>query len=855
VDPNDYRAYISELVREQTGRDFGIDGDLSLSIFPWVGVTAHDMWLAQPDGLEGGNMIDVGEVDLRVKLRPLIDRKIEIGSIVLLDPTIRIILTEDGRSSFDGLGESNASGEAGADAGDAAGAAAAIAVQGLELENGSFVWEDKAAGQRYELRELSIETGQLLTGTPGPLSASGQLMTSTSPDSIQFEFDALVSIDVEDYSVGMTDIETTITRGGTSVASLVETLRFAQATSQLNLHGLTATLDLEDQPVEIAIADLGLNLEQQTLDMPAFRVTMPPSVLSGAVTGSQVFDDPVIAGNLAWEDQETGQRYEITALNLALGQVPAGEADRVSASGVLVDGTSPDPLRFDMTGLVAIDSEASEISVSNGAASFERGEMNISAQVETLRFRQATRQFNLSGLELISPLKQRPVKIIVDTLAANLETQELEIPHLEIDISPALFTASISGTQIIDNPGITGQLKADTFNLAELLKNSGYEYIPADPDAMSAISLSITYSATSSSVGLSGLVRLDESALAGSINVDNFDAPLIGFDLSLNAIDIDRYVPATIDEDAASRQRLKAGAALVLPVALFRELNANGSFNADSLVSGGMRVRNIDIQVVSDEESVTVTPTADLYGGTVEGTLTYRNLGGREELVIRENIDNVRLGDLLADTGVTDRVSGTGGLNIDITVAEEGGIQSSDGLIRFLARDGELKGVDFQKLLQQATWVYNQVRGREPDPDGASPGEGTRFTELTGTFTIKNMVMTNDDLVMKAPGFRVNGKGTIDLNRQELDYLASAAIVKSAEGQGGAERTDLRGIPVPVRCSGNISDPSCGLDMGELTRAIAKQEINRKRGEIEEKIAEKLGEELNLEGLFDLLNK
>jgi AsmA protein len=604
--------------------------------------------------------------------------------------------------------------------------------------------------------------------------------------------------------------------------------------------------------MEIAVADLGLNLERQALDLPAFRVTMPTSVLSGAVTGSGVFEDPVIKGNLVWEDRETGQRYEINALDLALGQVPAGEADTVTASGVVVGGTSPDPLRFDMTGRVAIDDETSLVTVSNATASLEQGEMSVTAQVETLFFEQATRQLNLSSLELISPLKQRPVKVNVETLAANLETQELEIPLLEIDISPALFTASISGTQIIDNPGITGQLKADTFNLAELLKKFGYEYLPTDPDAMSAMSISMTYSATPSSAGMSGLVRLDESALAGSISVDNFDAPLIGFDLALNEIDIDRYLSITDDTD---RQRLQAGAALVLPVALFRDLNANGSFNADSLVSGGMRLRNIDVQVVSSEDSVTVTPTADLYGGTVDGTLTYRNLGGREELVIRENIDNVRLGDLLADTGVTDRVSGTGGLNIDLTVAEEGGIQSSDGLVRFLARDGELKGVDFQKLLQQATWVYNQVRGREPDPDSAPPGEGTKFTELTGTFAINNMVMTNNDLVMKAPGFRVNGKGTINLNRQELDYLASAAIVKSAEGQGGAERTDLRGIPVPVRCSGDISAPSCGLDMGELTKAIAKQEINRKRGEIEEKLAEKLGEELNLEGLFDLLNK
>ena len=531
----------------------------------------------------------------------------------------------------------------------------------------------------------------------------------------------------------------------------------------------------------------------------------------------------------------------------------SGETDTVTAGGVLTDSASPDPLRFDVTGLVSIDSETSDVTVNDADVSIARDRMSVVSRIGTLRFEQASGRLNINGLVVTTDLEQVPVVISADTLTANLETQKLEIPELTIDIPPALLTASVSATQFIDNPGATGQLRAEDFNLAELLRNSGFDYTPADPEAMSAMSLSTVYSATPASIELSGLVGLDASTLAGSFSVDNFDAPVIRFDLSLNEINIDRYLPATFDEDAATQQQLQASAALLLPVALFRDLNANGSFNADSLVSGGMRVSNIDVQVVSDEDSVTVTPTAELYGGTVDGTLSYRNLGGREELIIRENIDNVRLGDFLADTGITDRVTGTGDLSIDLTVTEEGGVQSSRGQIGFAARNGQLRGVDIQKLVQQATALYYQARGRTLDPDRAPPGEGTQFSELTGTFMINNMILVNDDLIMKAPAFRVNGRGRIDLNRGELDYLASAAIVKSAEGQGGAERDDLRAIPIPVRCSGNISDPSCGLNVAELTREIAKQELSRKRGEIEEKILKEVGEEFNLEGLFDLL--
>jgi Uncharacterized protein involved in outer membrane biogenesis len=38
IDPNDYREEIQAAVKDKTGRDLAINGDLSLSVFPWIGV-------------------------------------------------------------------------------------------------------------------------------------------------------------------------------------------------------------------------------------------------------------------------------------------------------------------------------------------------------------------------------------------------------------------------------------------------------------------------------------------------------------------------------------------------------------------------------------------------------------------------------------------------------------------------------------------------------------------------------------------------------------------------------------------------------------------------------------------------
>ena len=48
-DPNDYRDQISELVQQKTGRELQLNGDLSVSVFPWLGIRTQGLSLSQPE--------------------------------------------------------------------------------------------------------------------------------------------------------------------------------------------------------------------------------------------------------------------------------------------------------------------------------------------------------------------------------------------------------------------------------------------------------------------------------------------------------------------------------------------------------------------------------------------------------------------------------------------------------------------------------------------------------------------------------------------------------------------------------------------------------------------------------------
>jgi len=50
IDPNDYKAQIVDKVQQETGRTLSIDGDLKLSVFPWLGMEINGLGLSNAEG-------------------------------------------------------------------------------------------------------------------------------------------------------------------------------------------------------------------------------------------------------------------------------------------------------------------------------------------------------------------------------------------------------------------------------------------------------------------------------------------------------------------------------------------------------------------------------------------------------------------------------------------------------------------------------------------------------------------------------------------------------------------------------------------------------------------------------------
>lgn len=96
IDVESYLPTIESKVAEATGRSFSLGRDVDVSVFPWVGASFSNLQLGNPEKFGGGEFVKVQSFEARVKLLPLLSKKIEIDKFVLNGPEIRLVKMADG---------------------------------------------------------------------------------------------------------------------------------------------------------------------------------------------------------------------------------------------------------------------------------------------------------------------------------------------------------------------------------------------------------------------------------------------------------------------------------------------------------------------------------------------------------------------------------------------------------------------------------------------------------------------------------------------------------------------------------------------------------------------------------------
>lgn len=251
---------------------------------------------------------------------------------------------------------------------------------------------------------------------------------------------------------------------------------------------------------------------------------------------------------------------------------------------------------------------------------------------------------------------------------------------------------------------------------------------------------------------------------------------------------------------------------------------------AGSVAVSGMDIGNTEVAVDMEGGALKIdVPKLQLYQGSGKGalSLTKREDGGAV-MSKKYEFRNVAAGQLLRDAIEYDKLSGIGDISYDITTqgaSQKDFVNSLNGNAAISLRDAKLNGIDLMSL--------SEITVDALDNAFSSEDKQTALDSFTASFIIKNGIVSNDDLSMKAPALHISGRGAIDLPKMELDYRVRPKI--------GSQTI---GLAVPVIFRGDLFDPIYYPDL----KGIITQDVDEV---IHEEVLQPVGDKLE-KGFEDL---
>jgi AsmA protein len=327
-----------------------------------------------------------------------------------------------------------------------------------------------------------------------------------------------------------------------------------------------------------------------------------------------------------------------------------------------------------------------------------------------------------------------------------------------------------------------------------------------------------------------GIVGLDESKLNFSMKASDFSKPAVKFDLNLNQINLDRYLPPKSgkksfpeqqDQETKSQKIEMSKESAPEPTKKvdytpLRRLILDGQLKIGTLIANKAKIQDVILKIHAKNGIFNLDPLKlNMYQGNVSGKATLNMTKDMPESNISLIVNKVESGPLLRDVLDKDVLEGVMQANVTLAMA---GIdpelfkKTLNGSGELLFNDGAIKGIDLAGMLRnvQAAFGFAEKTDQKPRTD---------FAELKAPFTITKGVMNTPQTSLKSPLLRVIANGTADLVKETLDFRVEPKVVGTIKGQGDEKQHS--GIMVPVLVTGNFSSPKFRPDF----KSMAKQQL------------------------------
>ncbi len=421
------------------------------------------------------------------------------------------------------------------------------------------------------------------------------------------------------------------------------------------------------------------------------------------------------------------------------------------------------------------------------------------------------------GVKLAAKLDGKPVSLEGSAGPVGREPGKEDI-FLDMTLK-ALEELSIHLTgKIIEPMGgqkIAMDLAIAPFSPRKLMAGLGQPFPvnTADPKALDKVALKTKIEGSAAAVSLSnGLLTLDDSKLTFLVDAKSFNKPDLRFDLVLDHIDLDRYLPpkAEGEDNAKSDQSAgkKTNQSKKTDYGPLRKLVLDGKIRVGSLKAANVSIQEFVAHVIGKNGLFELDPLSlNLYQGSVasKGRLDVR----KNDPSTRFTLDakGIQAGPLLKDAIEKEMIEGTMVANMTLAMVGESPEMvkkslTGKGELKFV--DGAIVGIDIASTIRNASSAVGMAEKSAEKPR-------TDFAELIIPFSADKGLVNIPGANLISPLIRLMVKGTTHLVKEDLDFRMEPKLVATLKGQGDTK--DRSGLMVPLLITGSYDSPKIRPDL------------------------------------------
>lgn len=812
IDVNQYRGEIQAQLQNRLHRPVKL-GAMSLAVFP-LRVQVQDVSIGEDPRYHSKlPFAQVGEMDISVKLFPLLAKNIEIDSLTLKRPTIELIKDEAGVWNFASLGQAPA---------EPATSVPSAPAQARPQAPAPAQAPSPSQGGTFSLNELKITDGQVA-------------VTDYQKHQARAVYDH-IDLTLKDYAPNQPfsiDLAAHVPGKG------AETLSLSGKGGPINQAQMLGTpFDGKLKLNEVSLAGA-----QKFLNTAALEGT--DAMLSGstdltnaggkmAAKGSLKISDTVIhnvqIGYPITADFDVADELNTDVIQIKQGDVKLGSTP-LSVSGTLNNHPTPAVADLNLSAKDASIEDAARLAAAFGVAFSPNAKItgnlsaNIHAQGPTDRLAlNGTvngRNLEVTGKDIPTAVKVPSLDLTMTpqdirsnpftatsgatTLAGQMSIAQYTTPSPTIDatfktvngkVDELLNIAKAYGVSAVEDMSGSGAITIDvhatgpikntdamTFNGTGALQNASLK-MPTLTQPLNVRNANLQF--TQNSVNLTNLnASLGSTNASGNLSIANFQAPRLTFALAADKLNITELQKLVVSSPAkkaqASWSLVPTAEAAPAPKPGFMDTaTGTGTITVGSLVYDRTELTNLRSNVNLNHGVIQLSPlTAQVYGGQIAGSITADLRQAVSNFAVNAKLNGADANKMLtAVANMKDSVTGTLNATINQTFATppSGEVaQTLNGPFGFTLTNGKLMKLDLVNELGKIAKF-------------GAPSKGyTAVSSMSGTFDVRSGVANTNDLKAALDVGSMTAAGTINLVNEALGLHVTAVLDKSfSQSVGGS---------------------------------------------------------------------